>query len=310
MIKEHEKKFLEFLSLKSSYDYDPEFVEIVQTHISIVAIAPPYVYKIKKNIKLDFLDYSSVEKRKLFLEREIQLNRRLCENIYLELVPIYEFEGLLSFEKFYHSSVRIYDNALKMNYLKPEFCLTNILKNALFLDDKMDALIEKLGKFYFTAEQDKVSTEISNHGKPAAVRAMFQNNLLELEKIVSGKYTAVILDALSKFESTYFSRNKRIFEERCESGFIKDGHGDLRLEHIYIQDNNISIYDCIEFNDSFRYIDILNDLAFLMMELDFGGYEEISLRFQTRLFNYFLSHYQTSGGEPVLVYYNIYRALV
>jgi hypothetical protein len=306
MIKQHEKNFLEFLSLKSSYDYDPEFVEVVQTHISIVAIAPPFVYKIKKNVKLDFLDYSSLEKRKFFLEREIELNRRLCDNVYLEIVPIYEFEGLLSFEKFFHGSGRIYDYALKMNYLKPEFCLVNILKNHAFSGQMMDLLIEKLGKFYLSQKSEHLKPEITENGKPEAIWQMFQQNLAELQKVSSAILPTHILNRLADFSTLFFNRFKNDFNERYVSGSIKDGHGDLRLEHVYIQKNQVSIYDCIEFNDSFRHVDILNDLAFFLMELDFYGYGEISTQFRKKCISYF----KIAQGESILTFYKIHRALV
>ncbi|MDH4262424.1 MAG: AAA family ATPase [Spirochaetia bacterium] len=306
MVQEHEKKFLEFLSLSSSYDYDPEFVEVVQTHISIVAIAPPYVFKIKKNIKLDFLDYSSLEKRKFYLEKEIELNRRLCGNVYIEIVPIYEFEGLLSFEKFFHGSGRIYDYALKMNYLKPEFCLVNILKNNSLSDQHMEFLIEKLGKFYFSQKPTKKCLEIIRDANPDAVLKMFQTNLNELKKVANAILPAHTLDVLENFLELFFKRHIHELKNRYSPEFIKDGHGDLRLEHIYIQDKNISIYDCIEFNDSFRHIDILNDIAFLLMELDFNHYNIISLKFRDKFLRYFKSY----NEESVLAFYKIHRALV
>jgi len=317
MIREHEKKFLEFLSLPSSYDYDPEFVEVVQTHISIVAIAPPYVFKIKKNVKLDFLDYSSLEKRKFYLEREIELNRRLCDGVYLDIVPIYEFEGLLSFEPFFHGSGRIYDYALKMNYLRPQFCLANILQKRVPGRGEVDALVQRLMKFYDMQRHDNISEklrqEVSENGRPGAVYRLVHQNLVELQNVSNGILPAGSFCLLESFLKKFFDRHEPDFQARYASGFIRDCHGDLRLDHIFIQNENVCIYDCIEFNDSFRHIDIVNDLAFFLMELDFNAYAETSNLFKELFFRkpgQWINDLPGEAGESLLPFYKIHRALV
>jgi len=295
----HEQKFLEFFMNPKSYPYTPEYIQIRQTHISIVSVAPPCVFKVKKEIRLNFLDYSTPEKRYYYLNQELALNRRLCENIYIEVVPLYLSDHGLSFEPV----GELFDHALKMNFLNPETNLGYLLGENMFNEKHMGLLIDKLTSFYLN---QKSSDLISSHGHPDRIIHKINDNLRELSVFSGSFFSKPVLDATGHYSGLFFQKNIALFQNRYEQGYIKDCHGDLRIEHVHIDNVSAQIYDCIEFNDEFRYIDIVEDFAFLAMELDYFAYHKKSLEFCSKI----LAKMNDLTGFRLLVFYKLYRALV
>lgn len=263
------KQLIEFLKDKKSYEHAPEVVKHVQTHASDVFIVPPYVYKVKKPVNLGFLDFSTLQKRKYFCEREIKLNSRLCEDTYLSVEEIYEKAGLCSFE----GDGEVVEYAVKMRQLDERHFLKNLLKEGKAGKDEFRRVVDKLVSFYRSQE---VTDEIKNNGKPGNVMASVDDNVKTSSNFVGRTISSPTYHAIDKFNQKFFSEKQELLNSRVREGFIKDCHGDLHLEHINICPDSVCIYDCIEFNDSFRHIDIASDIAFLSMDLDFRGYPDLA----------------------------------
>ena len=258
-----ERQLIDFLSQKKSYPYKADYIKIIQTHISIIAVAPPFVYKFKKGINFGFIDYSTFEKRRENVFKEFTLNKRLCENIYEEIVKVYFQDSVLSFEK-----GDLFEYGIKMKYLKTENCLQEITRSGNLSLVHIKLLAKTLKEFYV-----KLNPEYSGFGSPDVVKSAVLGNFEVVEKLLD-KGDAFKTDFIKKYSTAFLETHKEYIQNRVKQGWVRDCHGDLRLEHIYFQTNSekksVCIYDCIEFNDHFRFIDIANDLAFLSMDFDYN----------------------------------------
>jgi hypothetical protein len=295
---DHESLFLEFFSKKTNFPYKPEFIKIIQTHISIVCIAPPFVFKAKKNIKLTFLDYSSISKRKHLILKEQSLNQRLCSGIYLHIVPIYIHNKKLSFLE----SPEIFDYALKMNFMPDEFNLEYLLKQKKLTEPQLNLISAYLASFYKNQKSLYESEKLLVF-KPLSI---IKQNIKEIKSGFSSILPFSSLEAVNFYTNSFIKKNLNLFLQRYQQGFIKDCHGDLRIEHIYLLKKQICIYDCIEFNDYFRKIDILCDIAFLSMEFDFMGHFETGNKLVTKI----SALLQDKKNFSLMNFYKVYRAMV
>lgn len=259
---------IEFLSDPSSYPHKPRYVKHIQTHSSHVFIAPPYVYKIKKPVNLGFLDFSTLDKRRYYCEKEVELNSRTCD-AYLGVEEISIADGDLIFGK----GDDTVEYSVKMRKLPERYFLKNLLKKNRVTEDDLVRVIEKLVKFY---KRQSVKEEISKYGKAERIRINVDESLSISERFIGKTISRATYDAIKFYNDMIFEKKSRLFEERIEKGLIKDCHGDLHLEHINISPKNVCIYDCIEFNERFRYIDIASDIAFLAMDLDFNAYSDLA----------------------------------
>lgn len=296
---DHESKFIRFLSRPDSYRHNPADVQLIQTHISLVAVAPPFVFKVKKNIKLPFLDYSTVEKRKYYIEREIRLNKRLCTGVYLKEVPIYIKNGRLSFQP----AGKIYDYALKMNYMPPEQSLPEIIRKGHFGGHLQNLLIKKLFHFY---ESQKSLPSVKEAGVFHNIERLLLHNIGECRRYKGKVISPTAFNTIEAYTKLFLKYNKKLISSRVKQNAIVDGHGDLRPEHIYFLKKGVQIYDCIEFNDQFRFLDIVNDIAFLAMELDVLGLPETGKKIAEKI----LHKLNDKNGYELLNFYKLYRAMV
>lgn len=261
-----DKKLLQFMEKTSSYAHAPDSIEHIQTHISHVFIAGDFVYKIKKPVNFEFLDFSTLEKRKYYCEREVELNRRLCEDIYLDVVSIKSYENTFKLED--TTGKKIVEYAVKMKRLSEEHFLPSFIERGELGRQQLDRIVAKLAEFY---KSQKPGEEISQWGEIDKIRYNTDENFQQTKDFVGDMLDGNSYNAIRQYTNQYYDRFDYLFDRRIEDRRIVDGHGDLHLEHIHITPDKIRIYDCIEFNDRFRYGDIAADLAFLAMDLDFNG---------------------------------------
>ena len=291
-------ELIPFLLKPSSYPHKPGYVRHIQTHASHVFMVTPYVYKIKKPVNFGFLDFSTLDKRKFYCEREVELNSRLCD-AYLGVEEISVRNGNLCLGK----GEKTIEYAVKMRELPEEYFLKNLLIRGKVNRVDFLGIVEKLVQFY---KSQDVKEEITGYGRPDRVRMNIEDNLSLTERFSEKTISRTAYDAVKLYNNLFFDKKSSLFTERMEKGFIKDCHGDLHLEHINLNPGGICIYDCIEFNDRFRYIDIASDVAFLAMDLDFNGYPDLAeffvLEISKRMNDY--SVYE------VLDFYKCYRAYV
>ncbi len=291
----------EFLENRKVYPHQPESVKHIQTHISHVFMAPPFVYKIKKAVDFGFLDYSTLDKRKHFCEREVELNRRLCSDIYLGVIPIFKKEGTFSFNS--ENPGEIVEYAVKMKMLDKKYFLYSYIENDTLTNHHLDRVAEKLSVFYLDQEP---GNEVLKYGEIEQIRFNTEENFQQTESFIGKTIEDEEYQSIKFFTDQYLERNQSLFNRRITQRRIVDGHGDLHLEHIHIGPESICIYDCIEFNERFRCGDIAADLAYLAMDLDFQN-----RRNEAR---YFIEQMAQKLDDPdlskIIDFYKCYRGYV
>jgi len=292
------RNLLSFLGSAKSYPHNPREVRHFQTHASDVFVAPPFVYKIKKPVDFGFLDFTTLEKRKYFCEREIVLNRRLCAGTYLGVEEIRVGRDGFSFG----GDGETVEYAVKMRKLPEERFLKNLLLEGKCSGEDFKRLARKLTDFYGSQNPGQ---EVTANGEPGKVKSIIDDNERTVKNFIGKTISPAAWDAMHFFNETFFAEKAGLFNARKDGGFIKDCHGDLHMEHINIGPEDICIYDCIEFNDRFRYIDVASDVGFLAMDLDFNCYFGLAREF--------VGDMAGALGESaagVLDFYKCYRAYV
>ena len=289
----------DFLLATSSYPHHPERVEHIQTHASDVFIASPYVYKVKKPVDFGFLDFTTLEKRKYYLGQELLLNRRLTSGIYLEVLEI----SLKGRRYTFGPGDKTLEYALLMKELPRQYFLKTLLSESKASKNDFNDIALKLTRFYNTQSPD---SKVCAYGDTENIKRDVYESI-SLSRDFTGKtVSGPALSAIEYYYERFFEIKSGLFRDRMQGDFIKDCHGDLHLEHINISPEGINIYDCIEFNERFRYIDIASDTAFLAMDLDYNGYGEYARYFISRI----SALMPDKGLYGLLDFYKCYRALV
>jgi hypothetical protein len=276
----------------------PKEVKFIETHISLLFLTGDHVYKIKKPVNFGFLDFTTLEKRRFYCEQEVKLNRRLSREIYLGVVEItYDQEQILL-----EGRGEVVEYAVKMKQIPEEFLMDKLLEKDQVTPKMMETVAEKLVHFYSTAETGDF---IKGFAKPERVKQDTDENFEQTEKYIDVTIPKDVYEEVKNKTNDFFRLKGKIFYQRIASDRIRDCHGDLRLEHIFLG-NEISIFDCIEFNERFRYTDVAADIGFLAMDLDYHGREDFS--------EHLIRTYIKKSGDrdlmKVLDFYKCYRAYV
>lgn len=286
------------LSDPSIYPHHPASVQVVQTHISVVFIAGELVYKIKKPVDLGFLDFTTLEKRKYFCHQEVRLNSRFSEGIYLGVAAIHGGPSGINLKG---EGTEI-EAAVLMRHIPYERLFIGMLHNNEVTPELLDRLADRLAYFHSHAAG---GPQITSFGSNHVIYQNLKENFEQTIAFIGRTIDAQTHEAVSTLALEFLEKHQSLFQERMARGFIRDCHGDLHLEHVVILDE-IMLYDCIEFNDRFRYCDTAADLAFLLMDLDFIGYPAFADRIAVR-------YAERSGDREILRllgFYKSYRAFV
>ena len=292
-------KLFQSMEKPNFYPHPVTIIEQRETHISKVFLTGDYVYKIKKPVNLEFLDFTTLEKRRHYCHQEVTLNRRLTHNVYLDVVAITFKDG----EYFMTGSGNPVEYAVKMRQLPEDRSMVNMLKRTTIDKKDIEKLSLILSKFY-----GRGMSSIKNHSFgawkyiQANCEENFRQTMIFAEEILDKRLFQLIQSATLSF----LHRRKELFDNRIESGKIRDCHGDLRTGHIYFANDGIQIIDCIEFNERFRYHDIASDLAFLAMDLDYEGFSRIASHF----LNAYVNHSKDQEVFVLIDFYKCYRAFV
>jgi len=276
----------------------PKKVEFIETHISLLFLTGSYVYKVKKPVDFGFLDFSTLEKRKYFCEQEVKLNRRLSPDIYLGVVGVTRDRNSFSFD----GTGEVEEYAVKMKQIPEELLMDKLLERGQVNPEMIRAVSEKLVRFYSEAEANEL---IKSFARPERVKQDTDENFEQTEKYIGVTISKEVFGEVRRRTDEFFRVREKIFHQRIDSGRIRDCHGDLRLEHIFWGDE-IAIFDCIEFNQRFRYTDVAADLAFLAMDLDYRGREDLS----KHLIQAYIEKSGDQGLLFMLDFYKCYRAYV
>jgi len=281
------------------YPHDVVRIERVDTHISAVFLTGKWAYKLKKPVDFGFLDFTRLDDRRRFCECEVSLNRRLSHDIYRDVVDIFETP-----QKSFSMTTggRIAEYAVKMRQLDPDDCLKNRLEQGRVHPDDMKALGEMLAAFY---ESSNRGPHVDRFGMPETIAYNMEENFEQIGPFVGSVIDREKWECICQVSRSFFKNHLDLFAGRMEAGRIRDGHGDMRTDHVYF-DGGIQIIDCIEFNERFRYQDAALDLAFLHMDMEHLGHAELS--------RVFLSAYAEAAGDPeiytLLDFYASYRAVI
>ncbi|MEZ0328571.1 MAG: AAA family ATPase [Dissulfuribacterales bacterium] len=280
---------------------------LIQTHISWVILTDETVYKIKKPVDFGFLDYTTLDKRRFFCEEEVRLNRRLCPDIYLGVVPIVRtLSGSYGFD----ARGETVEWAVKMRRMPEDGIMAYLLKRNEITTGHIDAILDKLVPFYSMKNggDDREAKLIVDSGGIKVITHNTEENFEQISPFIDQIIPSQLYDAICDYTRNFLKTHADLFERRQLEGHIKDGHGDLYSANICFDDlkNQVYVFDCIEFNDRFRYGDVASDAAFLAMDLDMHGYADIA--------HYFVSRLSDALNDPDMLklmdFYKCYRAIV
>lgn len=282
-----------------AYPFPVEAIELRETHVSCVYLTDKKVYKIKKPVNLGFLDFSTLEQRHHFCLQEVLLNRRFAPNTYLGVVPIRRHNGQLFIDG---KAGEIVEYAVEMRRLPEERMLDRLVeRNDPCLPDEALRLGKSLAKMHKDCEICRSESEDS----AVIVRRNWEENFTQIEHYAGQTISRQALDLCRMRMHRAIENLKRCMQEREVAGRVRDGHGDLHADHICLT-YPICIYDCIEFNRRFRVGDILGDLAFLLMDLDKRGRQDLA-----KVIEQTWSSLLGEEIDPALLrFYEIYRAFV
>ncbi|MCX6179407.1 MAG: AAA family ATPase [Chlorobiales bacterium] len=287
------------LSHPEAYPHSTGTIEVVETHISWIFLTESYAYKVKKPLNLGFLDFSTLEKRQYYCHEELRLNRRLCPEIYLSIVPVVKSANSFCFE----SDGEIIDYAVKMVRFDRTMELDRLLSSGKLSIMHIDILAHLIAEFH----QHITSAGIEKgFGHPDNLIKPILDNFAHTKPVVSNRDEANRLELLKKWTIKEHQRLYPLFLERQIGGFIRQCHGDMHTGNMVWWKNRIFIFDCIEFNENLSIIDVISDLAFLYMDLEHAEYPE----FSWRLLNNYLKETGDYGALPLLRFYAVYRAMV
>jgi uncharacterized protein len=256
------------LAAQRAYRDEAGAIDLVQTHISSVFLTARHVFKFKRPLDVGFADFRTLAQRERFCRAEVALNGRLAPGVYLDVLPLrvvgagYRFEG----------NGPVVDWCVVMQRLPAEDMLDRRLRRGPIAPARLEALARLLADFHRRAAG---GPELARFGSEAVVRGNWEENFRQTEAFVGDVLPAPTLARIRAAVADWLERNRALLQARVAGGYVRDGHGDLRCEHVYLGDP-IKVIDCIEFNDRFRYGDVANDLAFLLMDLTALGHPQLA----------------------------------
>jgi aminoglycoside phosphotransferase family enzyme len=280
-----------------AYEEEVGKIELKQTHISWVFLAGNFVYKIKKPVDFGFLDFSTLEKRRFFCEKELELNRRLCGDMYLEVVPVNKSDSIKI-----GGEGETVEYAIKMRRIPEETIMTQLLEKGKIDKKLINRMAKIIAKFHLKAKKNK---RIREFGSVSMIERNWMENFKQSEEFIGKTISKENYGLIRERTREFMKENSALFKKRIAENRIRECHGDIHSGNIFIADR-IYIFDSIEFNERFRFCDVASDIAFLAMDLDFKTRGDLS--------NFFVEKYIKYSGdielEKLLNFYKCYRAYV
>ncbi len=285
--------------------YGPQVEQctLIETHISWVILAGTYAYKIKKSLDLGFLDFSTIAKRRFYCQEELRLNKRLAPSIYLSVVPI---SGTFEKPRWGGGGAdenSVIEYAVKMRAFPQHAQLDRVLAAGQLQAAHIDVLARHVADFHMRI--DKAGSK-SRFGEPQMIRRPVDENFTQIREYTKGHEALRRIDELEDWSRTALDVLLPTFARRKASGFVRECHGDMHLRNIAWVDDAPLLFDCIEFSPSLRWIDVISDISFLVMDLQERKQPELAQRF----LNAYLECTGDYPGISVLRFYMVYRALV
>ncbi len=286
-----------------AYPHPVKSCELIETHISWVILTGEFAYKIKKPVDLGFLDFSTLEKRLFYCREELRLNRRLAANIYLDVIAITGTAEQPVIKGLDENNDQVIDYAVKMRQFPQPAQLDRMLLHGGLRAKYIDAFARRVATFH---QQLEAADKTTKYGDLDLVWQPVWENFEKIRKQINDCKYATMLDQFEQWSRSKFEFLKPVFQQRKQDGFIRECHGDMHLRNLVWLDNKPVLFDCIEFNPELRWIDVISDIAFLVMDLQDRQQPQLAQRF----LNQYLEYTGDYAGLAVLSYYMFYRAMV
>ena len=290
----------ESLLKKEAYPHDVEDIESIQTHISHVFLTGKLAYKVLKPVDFGFLDFSTLDKRKKACEDEFQLNKLISPELYLEVVQIRKIDDKIKVDS---SDGEVVEYAIKMKQCSQDNIMSKLLKKNKVSEDLIKEIAKITFKFHNIAPTNQ---EISEFGSVDTIDFNWQENFEQTEQYVGEVLDENDYEFIKDKVDNFILNNKILFEKRIRDGKIKQCHGDLHSGNIFVEPDGLYIFDAITFNQRFACSDVIADIAFMAMDLDFHDRKDLSKIF-------IKTYYDLSKDEDIsslLNFYKCYRAYV
>ena len=274
-------------------------VDVVQTHISVVFVADSFVYKIKKPVNFGFLDFSTLEKRKHYCHQEVELNRRLARDLYLDVLPVTRINGKYTLTGQDGDPV---EYAVKMKRIPDDRLMKSLFKAGKITPEHLKEIANVLSKFHMST---RTSPEIDQFAEPEKFKINTDENFEQVENHCGLTISKKQFHHIKEYTNIFYKTHRDLFFQRIADGRIRDCHGDLHMEHVCLLEG-LPIIDCIEFNERFRFSDAIADVAFLLMDLEYhGGVKEAEI-----LWKRYKDLSKEDDVDHLLKFYKVYRAFV
>ncbi len=294
------------LAQPACYTPRPPHIEQIQTHISTVFMADDLVYKLKKPVRFSFLDYSTLALRRHYCQEEVRLNRRLAPSVYLGAVPVWRQEGRYWVEALPPglppADTMVVDYLVKMRRLPAERRLGALVAADNVTPASIRAVAERLSSFHAAAAPDLAA----QYGTPEVIEQALTENFDDTRPFIGQTLSDKQLRVIQTFSRDFLATHRTLFDERARTGRVRDGHGDLRCDHVYLLDEGIVIVDCIEFSPRLRTCDVASDLAFLVMDLELHGAPALA----SELVQSYCAQTHDEALLDLLPFYQCYRAYI
>jgi hypothetical protein len=281
-----------------AYSHRTSGVRTEETHVSYLFFTGEFAYKIKKPVDYGFLDFTTLEKRRHFCQREVELNSRLSPDIYLGVVEVRMSNGSYTIE----GAGTTVEYAVKMRQLPADRAVNRLLERDALTESDVRLIARRISEFHANA---RGGPDVTRLGDIHAVRENIAENFKQTERYVGDTISQSQYDDLMAYSDAFMECHADLFERRAAEGRIRDGHGDLHTANVFL-DGDVHVIDCIEFSDRFRCGDVAEDIAFFAMDLDHYGRSDLSEAFVDE-------YVKTSGDFGVrgmLDFYKCYRAYV
>lgn len=276
-------------------------ISLIETHISFVLLTGGFAYKLKKAVNLGFVDYTTLEQRHYFCEEELRLNTRLAPDVYLDVVPITGSEDAPRIGG--HGEALEY--AVKMHEFSQAHLLDRMVEAGTLVPGHLDRLAETLAQFHAAAPVVGIAPERQDFGTPAAIRAPMIDNFATIRRLLGTGCTGFPA-VLEQWSLQEWERRTPVFRQRRSEGRVRECHGDLHSGNMVLLDDRVEVFDAIEFNPALRWIDVIDEVAFLAMDLEERGHPDYAWRF----LNAYLAITGDYAGMSVFDFYRAHRATV
>lgn len=291
--------FVEQLRQPACYPHPADAVQLLETHISWVLLAGDYAYKIKKPVSLGFVDFSTLELRRFYCEEELRLNRRTAPELYLGVVPVTGTPA----SPVMGGAGPAFEYAVQMGRFPQDALLDRVAKAGTLTAAQVDAFARSVAAFHGRVAH--AGGEVA-FGSPKEILAEAADNFAQLEALDKGGKTRPEREELRAWTLREFDRLDLVCGRRKREGFVRECHGDLHLGNVVLLVGQPVAFDAIEFNEAFRWIDVMNEVAFPVMDLFHHGLPRLAHRF----IDAYLDETGDFGGLEVLRFYLVYRAMV